>query len=100
MIGLLIAGVIGFVLVLVLGILGTVLGMVFSLLVLPFKLLGFALKGLGFLIALPFLAAGGIIGAFVLGVGLLALFAPAIPLVLVGAAIWWLLRRGRGSVTA
>ena len=100
MIGLLVAGVVGFTVLLVIGILGAVLAMLFGLLILPFKLLGFALKGLGFLIALPFLALAGVIAAIVFGAGVLILFAPAIPLLLLAAGIWWLVRRGRRPQTA
>ena len=95
----LIGGVLGFVGLLVFGVLGVVLALVLSLLVLPFKLLGLAFKGLGLLIALPFVLLGGLLLLVACGVGAIALFTPILPLALIVLAIVWLTRR-RGRAHA
>ncbi len=86
--------------VFVISILGAVLGAVLGLIMLPFQLLGWLFKGIGFLIALPFLLLGGLLLAIVLGAGALLLFAPLLPLVLLAALAWALLRRRGRSATA
>jgi len=91
----LIGGVLGFVGLLVFGVLGVVLALVVSLLVLPFKLIGLAFKGVGLLLALPFLLLGGLLLLIACGVGAIALFAPILPLALIVLAIVWLTRRRR-----
>jgi len=79
-----------------------VFGVLFSLgslllwvLVLPFKLLGLVFRGIGVLFALPFMMVFGILGLVVFGFGFMIFLAPAVPLVLFVALIWWLISRSR-----
>lgn len=103
----LIFGLLGLVLALPFQILGGLAGLVFgllgALLSLPFRLIGglfalveFGLRGLGWLVVLPLLVLGSVVvgGALLAGlVGLVLL--PLLPLALLGAGLFWWLRRGR-----
>jgi hypothetical protein len=69
--------------------------LVFWLVLLPFRLLGFAFKALGALLFLPLFLVFGLLLGVVVGVPLLfALLVPALPVVLLVAGIWWLVKRG------
>ena len=63
--------------------------------VIPFQLLALVFKGLAVLLVLPFLLVIGIIAAALFGVGFLLFAIPALPLLLIVGAIWWLARRAR-----
>ena len=76
-----------------LGVIGFVVSLVFTLVLLPFKLFGFLLKGVFALLLLPFLLVLGLVVALVFGAGMIAFLAPALPLVLLGFGIWWLVKR-------
>jgi hypothetical protein len=78
-----------------LGVIGFVVSLLFTLIVLPFQLLGFLFKSFAGLLLLPFLLVLGFVGLLVFGAGMIALLAPAVPLVLLGLGIWWLVKRGR-----
>ena len=78
-----------------LGVIGFVVSLLVSLFVLPFQLLGFLFKGFAGLLLLPVLLLLGFVGLLVFGAGMIALLAPAVPLVLLGLGIWWLVKRGR-----
>lgn len=97
MIELLVVGTFVFVAAILIGVFATVLGFVGFLISLPFRILGLAFKALGFLIALPFLAMGGllalVLGGGALAVGLAIAFVPLLPVIALGALIWWLLKR-------
>lgn len=86
-------GAIGFVIVAALALLGSLAALVLWVFVLPFKLLAFVFRGLAGLLALPFLLVFGIIGAVLFAAGMFAFFVPALPFVLLGMGIWWLMRR-------
>jgi hypothetical protein len=90
---LLILGVLLLVGIAVFGLLGSVLSLVFWVLFLPFHLLGLVFRGLGVLLALPFILLAGLVGIAVFGAGLILFLLPALPLVLLVLAIWWLMRR-------
>jgi hypothetical protein len=88
----------GFAGLVVLAAVGAMFGLValiFWVVLLPFRLLGFAFRALGALLFLPlFLVLGLGIGVMV-GLPLLfAVLVPALPVVLLVAGIWWLVRRG------
>jgi hypothetical protein len=76
-----------------LGVIGFVISLVFSLLVLPFKLLGFLMKGAFALLLIPCLLVLGLVCLLVFGAGMIAMLVPALPLVLIGVCIWWLVKR-------
>jgi hypothetical protein len=66
-----------------------VAALVFWVVLLPFRLLGFAFKALGALLL------RGLVIAVLVGIPLLFIaLLPALPIVLLVAAIWWLTRRG------
>jgi hypothetical protein len=90
---LLVGGVLLVAALVVFGVIGFVFSLVFSLLVLPFKLIGFLFKGMAALLLVPALLVLGLVGMLVLGAGMIALLLPAVPLVLIGLGIWWLVRR-------
>jgi len=92
--GLLVAGVTLAIGVAVVGLVGAVLSLVFGIVFLPFKLLGLAFRGIGVVLALPFLAAFGILGLVIFGVGALIFLMPALPFVALVFALIWLVRRG------
>jgi hypothetical protein len=72
-----------------------VAALVFWVVLLPFRLLGFAFKALGALLFLPALLVGGIVITALVGIPLLLMaLLPALPIVLLVAAVWWLTRRG------
>ena len=76
-----------------LGVIGFVVSLVLSLIVLPFKLLGFLVKGVFALLLIPCLLALGLVCLLVFGAGMIAMLLPALPLVLIGVGIWWLVKR-------
>jgi len=76
-----------------LGVIGFVISLVFSLFVLPFKLLGFFLKGAFALLLIPCLMVLGFVCLLVFGAGMIAMLVPALPLVLIGVCVWWLVKR-------
>jgi hypothetical protein len=78
-----------------LGVFGFVVSIFFTIFVLPFKLMGLLFKGFAALLLLPVLLVQGFVGLLVFGAGMIALFAPAVPLLLLGLGIWWLVKRGR-----
>lgn len=86
--------------VLFLGFLAVIARFLGWLLVLPFQILGWLLGGLGFVIALPFVIVALAIGAVGVGVGVLVLFTPLVPLALLAVLIAWLVRRGRRTTVA
>jgi hypothetical protein len=72
-----------------------VAAMIFWIVLLPFRLLGFAFKALGALLFLPVLLTVGLVIAALVGIPLLLMaLLPALPVVLLVAAIWWLAKRG------
>jgi len=76
-----------------LGVIGFVISLVFSLFVLPFKLLGFLVKGAFALLLIPCLMVLGFVCLLVFGAGMIAMLVPALPLVLIGVCVWWLVKR-------
>lgn len=88
----LVALVLGFTALLVLGVLAGVFALVLGLITLPFRILGFGIKLVLGLLFLPFILILGLVG---LGFGLLGLAIRALPLILLIAGIVWLVRRGR-----
>ena len=93
MIELLVGGALVFAALVVLGVLWVVVSLVFTLVILPFKLLEFLFHGAAALLLVPFFILLGLIGLFVFGAGMVALLVPAMPLVLLGLGIWWLMKR-------
>lgn len=98
MISLLVVGTLVFVAAILIGTLATVASLLGFLIALPFRILGVVFKLVGFLIALPFLLLGivlaAIFGGGALVFGLMLAFVPMLPIVALGALVWWLLRRG------
>ena len=95
MFGLLALGFAAFVVFAVVSALLGVAALVFWVVLLPFRLLGFAFKALGALLFLPALLIGGLVIAALVGIPLLLMaLLPALPVVLLVAAIWWLAKRG------
>jgi hypothetical protein len=76
----------------VVGVLLSVFSLVGFFLWLPFKILGWVLKLVGLVIALPFIVIGLLVGGFGVLLGVGVLFLPLLPLLLMGALVWWLLR--------
>ena len=87
-------GFVGFVLMIVFGALALAAMVVGWVLFLPLRLLGFLFKGLGFVVALPVLAVLGLVAILVFGVGVVLAALPILPLLAVGALIWWAIGRG------
>jgi hypothetical protein len=83
-----------------LGVIGFLISLVFSLVLLPFKLFGFLLKGAAVLLLVPFLLVAGLVGMVVLSAGMIAFLVPALPLVLLGLGIWWLVKRRQPAAPA
>lgn len=95
MFGLLALGFAAFVVFAVVSALFGVAAMIFWIVLLPFRLLGFAFKALGALLFLPVLLTVGLVIAALVGIPLLLMaLLPALPVVLLVAAIWWLAKRG------
>lgn len=95
MFGLLALGFAAFVVIAVVSALFGIAAMVFWIVLLPFRLLGFAFKALGALLFLPVLLIAGLVIAALVGIPLLLMaLLPALPVVLLVAAIWWLAKRG------
>jgi len=93
--GLLALGFAAFVVFAVVSALFGVAAMIFWIVLLPFRLLGFAFKALGALLFLPVLLTVGLVIAALVGIPLLLMaLLPALPVVLLVAAIWWLAKRG------
>lgn len=86
-------GVVAFALIAALGLAAALISFLVWLVVLPFQILGLALKFVGFLIAVPIMLVVGLIVASAVGFGALFLFAPLLPLVLIGLGLIWLFRR-------
>lgn len=84
----------------VLGVFWAIAALVCWLFVLPFKLLALVFKGLALLMLAPLLLAVAAGAALLFGAGLLAFLAPAIPFVLLVAAIVWLARRAHRPAVA
>ena len=93
MLELLVLGALVFAGLAVFGALWAAASMVCWILFLPFKLLGLIFRGFAFLLAIPFLAIFAVLGVLVFGAGLLVFFVPALPIVLLAVAVWWLMRR-------
>ena len=84
-----------FVVLVVVSALFGVAALLFWLVLLPFRLLGFVFKLLGAVLFLPFFLLIGLVLAAFVGLPLLFVaLLPAIPVVLLVAAIWWLAKRG------
>ena len=95
MFGLLALGFAAFVVFAVVSALFGIAAMIFWIVLLPFRLLGFAFKALGALLFLPVLLTVGLVIAALVGIPLLLMaLLPALPVVLLVAAIWWLAKRG------
>ena len=77
----------------VLGLLASVVALVFWVFCLPFRIRGWVFRGFAGLLALPFMLVFAILGAAIFGAGVIALFVPALPFVLLAAGIWWLINR-------
>jgi hypothetical protein len=93
--GLLALGFAAFVVFAVVSALFGVAAMIFWIVLLPFRLLGFAFKALGALLFLPVLLTVGLVIAALVGIPLLLMaLLPALPVVLLVAAIWWMAKRG------
>jgi hypothetical protein len=92
---LLVLGVVVFTGLMVLGVVAATFSLVSWVLLFPFKLLALAFKGLALLVTLPIALLFGAFGALVFGVGLVILFLPALPFVLLVLLLIWLVRRNR-----
>lgn len=100
MIELLVLGSLLVVAAVVIGVLATVGALIGGLVLLPFKILGWVFKGMGLLlglvVGLPLAIVGVLVAVIVGGVGIalaVALLAgPLLPLLLIGAVVWWLLK--------
>jgi len=93
--GLLALGFAAFVVFAVVSALFGIASLVFWVVLLPFRLLGFAFRALGALLLLPVLLIVGLVLGALVGIPLLLVaIVPALPIVLLVAAIWWLARRG------
>ncbi len=101
MIELLVVGTLVFVAAIVIGTLAAAASFIGFVISLPFRILGAVFKLVGFLVALPFLLLGvvlaAIFGGGALVFGLLLAFLPLLPIVALGALVWWLLKRGGGG---
>ena len=93
MLELLAVGVLAFAGLCVLGLFWSIASLVCWVLFLPFKLLGFLFRGFAFLLALPFMLLFGVLALIVFGAGLLMFLFPALPVLLLAAVVWWLVRR-------
>jgi len=93
MIGLLLAGMMAFVVVAALGVAASVVSIVCWVLFLPFRILGLVFKGFTALLLLPLLLLALAIGGAFLGVGLLLALLPMLPFALVALAGVWYFRR-------
>jgi hypothetical protein len=89
----LIVAAIGFVALLVVGVLITVFSAVGWFLWLPFKVIGWALKLLGLVIAAPFILLALVLGGFATLLGVGFVFIPLFPLLLLGGLAWWMFGR-------
>jgi len=96
---LVVGGVLLFAALVVLGVFGFIVSLLFSLLVLPFQLLGLLFKGFAWLLVLPVLLVLGFVGLMVFAAGVIGLFTPLLPLMLIGLGIGWLVKRGRRPAT-
>ena len=100
MFGLLALGFAAFVVFAVVSALLGVAAILFWVLLLPFRLLGLVFKALGALLFLPALLVGGLVLAALVGIPLLFVaLLPALPVVLLIAAVWGLARRGVHSAS-
>lgn len=97
MVELLTLGSLAFAAMVVVGVLASVFGTVIWMVFVPFKLLGWMLRGLGLLLFLPVVAIFGVVAVVVLGAGVLMFLLPFLPLALLAAGAWWLVRRVGGS---
>lgn len=101
MISLLVVGTLVFVAAILIGTFAMIAGLLGFLIALPFRILGAIFKLVGVLIALPFVLVGvvlaAIFGGGALVFGLLLAFTPLLPIVALGALVWWLLKRGGGG---
>ena len=97
---LLVGGVLFLTALMVLGIIGFVFSLVFSLVLLPLKLPGFMLRGVAALLLLPILLVVGLVGVLVFGAGMIACLVPALPLLLIGLGVWWLVKRRQPAAPA
>jgi hypothetical protein len=84
----------------VLAVLASVFGFVMWLIFLPFRIIGWLFHGLALLVALPFLAVFGVVAFVVFGAGMLMFLLPFVPLALLAAGAWWLVRRNQRSAAA
>jgi hypothetical protein len=82
-----------------LGVFGFMVSLFFTLFVLPFQLLGLLFKGFAGLLLLPILLVLGFVGLMVFAAGVIGLFTPLLPLVLIGLGVWWLVKRERRAAT-
>lgn len=96
---LLVLGALGLAAAIVFGVLFSLGSLLLWVIVLPFKLLALVFRGLGVLLALPFMLLFGVLGLVIFGFGFMVFLAPAVPLLLVVAGIWWLISRSRQERT-
>lgn len=89
MIELLVMAVVGFTVLVVVGVLAAGLSLIF----LPFKIMGWMIKGVGLLLFIPVMLLFGFIGLMVFGVGMLMFLLPFLPLALLAWLLWKALRR-------
>src|SRR5262245_13261887 len=78
----------------------SVLTSVMWLIFLPFRIFGLLFKAVAFLLALPFLALFGAFGFLVFGAGMLVLFLPVVPFLLIAMGAWLLVRRRPASTAS
>jgi hypothetical protein len=90
---LLVIGVVVLALLAVFGLAAALISFVVWLVLLPLQLMAILFKFLGFLIALPFIVIGGVLAIAAVSLGAMFLFAPLMPLILIGVGLFWLLRR-------
>ena len=99
MVELVVLGSLAFAALLVVGVLISVFSVVGWFLWLPFKILGWMLRAIGLVIAFPFILLACVLGGFGILLGAGVLMFPLIPLFMLGAFLWWLLRKHGGSAT-
>jgi len=94
---LVVLGSLAFAALLVVGVLISVFSVVGWFLWLPFKILGWMLRAIGLVIAFPFILLSILLGGFGILLGAGVLMFPLVPLFMIGAFLWWLLRKHTGG---
>lgn len=92
MVELVVVATIGFVVLLLMGVLFTVFSVVGWFLWLPFKIIGWSFKLLALLFAAPFILLAALLGGFGILLSAGVLLIPLFPLVLFAAVLWWIFK--------